>query len=300
MGLGSWSLVRPWSLVLGPVTIAAALAATQLSAAQQTPNWEAVSVKPCTQFYPRGGGVKVTPGHMALNCQTVSAFIGWAYVQYAGGRPHPIYAVSEAGTAVEGGPSWVRSDRYTIEAVANGTPSDHMMQGPMLQTILEERFKVRVHFETREVPVYHLTVADSGPKLKPFKEGTCTQLAVTRDDFIPPKLPAGERYCGSFVSPGATWNLFAEGTSLDEFATLHLSGAPFVGRRVFDRTNLKGLYTIDLDFSMARSVGQNPAASDNGASIFTALREQLGLRLEPARGPGEFLVIDGVERPSEN
>ena len=123
---------------------------------------------------------------------------------------------------------------------------------------------------------------------------------MTRDNFVPPPLPTGERYCGSFVSPGATWNVLSEGTSIDEFATLFLSGAPFVGRRVFDRTNIKGLFTIDLDFSMARSVGADAAALDNGASNLTALREQLGLRLEPARGPGEFLVIDRVERPTEN
>ena len=133
-------------------------------------------MKRCTEFVRRGGGVKVTPGRMALNCQTVDAFIGWAYVQYAGGRANPIYAVSEAGTAVEGGPSWVRSDRYTIEAAANGAPNDHMMQGPMLQTILEDRFKVKVHFETREVPVYHLTVAPGGPSSTRSRKAAASHL----------------------------------------------------------------------------------------------------------------------------
>ena len=247
----------------------------------------------------RGGGVKVTPGRIALNCQTVAAFIGWAYVHTPARTANPIYARRLRN----------RHRRRTVKgairtlhhrAAANGAPSDRIMQGPMLQAILEDRFKVKVHVETREVPVYHLTVAAGGPKLRPFKDGRCTPLAVTRDDFVPPKLPAGQRYCGSFVEPGATWSILAEGTSVDEFATLFLSGAPFIGRRVFDRTNLKGLDDVELDFSHARSVGSEPATTDTGASIFTALREQLGLRLEPARGPGEFLVIDRVERPTAN
>src|SRR5687768_2516861 len=71
----------------------------------EIPKWEAVSVKPCAGRGARGGGVRVSPGRMVLNCQPVSAFIAWAYVQYAGGRAQPFYAMGNGGTAVEGGPS---------------------------------------------------------------------------------------------------------------------------------------------------------------------------------------------------
>jgi len=79
--------------------------------------------------------------------------------------------------------------------------------------------------------------------------------------------------------------------------TLFLSTLSFAERRVIDRSGLTGLFDIELEFTPPRSA-DDPAAA--GVSIFTALREQLGLRLEPARGPGEFLVIDSIERPTEN
>jgi uncharacterized protein (TIGR03435 family) len=267
---------------------------------RETPAWEAVSVKPCTVRGVRGGGARLSPGRMALNCQPVAAFISWAYVQYTGGRAQPFYAVGNGGTAVEGGPSWIYSDRYTIEATATGTPRDAVMQGPMLQTILEDRFKVKVHRETREVPLYHLTVASGGPRLRPFKQGTCVPIDAKREQPVPPPLPQGQRYCDSFVTPkGATLSIHAEGSSVEEFATLFLSTLSFAERRVVDRTGITGLFDIELEFTPPRSA-DDPAAASSGVSVFTALREQLGLRLESARGPGEFLVIDQVERPTAN
>jgi len=266
----------------------------------ETPAWEAVSIKPCAIRGPRGGGARLSPGRMALNCQPVSAFIAWAFVQYADGQARPFYAIGNGGTVVEGGPSWIYSDRYTIEATVNGSPTNAMMQGPMLQAILEDRFKVKVHRETREVPVYHLTVAPGGLKLRPFKPGTCVPINVHREEPVPPPLPQGQRYCDSFVTPkGSTVSLHAEGSSVDEFVTLFLSTLSFAERRVIDRSGVTGLFDIELEFTPPRTA-DDPAAAQGGVSVFTALREQLGLRLESARGPGEFLVIDAVERPTEN
>jgi uncharacterized protein (TIGR03435 family) len=265
----------------------------------EIPKWEAVSIKPCAIRGQRGGGARVTPGRIALNCQPVSAFIAWAYVQYAGGQARPFYAIGNSGTALEGGPSWIYSDRYTIEATVNGSPSNAMMQGPMLQAILEDRFNVKVHTETREVPVYHVTVAPGGPKLRPFKPGTCVPIDVHREEPVPPPLPQGQRYCESFVTPkGSTLSIHAEGSSVEEFVTLFLSTLSLAERRVIDRSGITGLFDIELEFTPPRS--DDPAAAQGGVSVFTALREQLGLRLESARGPGQFLVVDSVERPTEN
>jgi uncharacterized protein (TIGR03435 family) len=296
-------------LVRGPALVAAGFVAflaplladataQDIQCRLEIPKWEAVSVKPCAVRGPRGGGARLTPGRMALNCQPVSAFIAWAYVQYAGGRTRPFFSIGNGGTAVEGGPSWIYSDRYTIEATVNGSPSEAVMQGPMLQAILEDRFKVKVHTETREVPVYHVTIAPGGAKLRPFKPGTCVPINVHREEPVPTPLPQGERYCDSFVTPkGSTLSIHAEGSSVEEFVTLFLSTLSFAERRVIDRTEVTGLFDIELEFTPPRSA-DDPAAA--GVSIFTALREQLGLRLESARGPGEFLVVDSIERPTEN
>ena len=273
--------------------------ALQVQPAGAIPKWEAVSIKPCAVRGTRGGGARVSPGRMALNCQPVSAFIAWAYVQYVDGKPHPFYTIGTAGTALDGGPAWIYSDRYTIEATVNGTPSNALMQGPMLRTILEDRFKVKVHSETREMPVYQLTVAPGGPKLRPFKQGSCVPINVQREEPVPPPLPQGQRYCESFVTPkGGILSIHAEGSSVQEFVTLFLSTLSLAERRVVDRSGLTGLFDIELEFTPPR--GTDAPAGDAGVSIFTALREQLGLRLESARGPAEFLVIDSVERPTEN
>jgi len=287
--------------IVGLAVFAVPLLARQNSGqASGTPRWEAVSVKPCAIRGARGGGTRLSPGRMALNCQPVAAFIAWAYVQYAGGRARPFYAIGNAGTAVDGGPSWIYSDRYTIEAAVNGAPSNAVMQGPMLQAILEERFKVKVHTETREVPVYNVTVAPGGPKLRPFKPGTCVPINVHREEPVPPPLPQGQRYCESIVEPkGTTISVHAEGSSVEEFVTLFLGTLAFAERRVFDRTGLTGLFDIELEFTPPRSA-DDPATGQSGVSVFTAIREQLGLRLESARGQGEFLVIDRVERPTDN
>jgi hypothetical protein len=146
-----------------------------------TPKWEAVSIRPC-KVPPgqRGGGVMLSAGRMALNCQPVSTFIAWAYIQYADGQNHPFYSVGQSGTAMEGGPSWLRSDRYTINAKPEGTPGKAMMQGPMLQAILEDRFNLKFHWERREISIYELTVTKSGSKLQRFTDGTCIPIDASK------------------------------------------------------------------------------------------------------------------------
>ena len=76
---------------------------------------------------------------------------------------------------IEGGPGWVASERYTINAKAEDNANAYVMQGPLLQTLLENRFKLKIHRETREIPIYELVVAKGGPKLKPFREGICSR-----------------------------------------------------------------------------------------------------------------------------
>jgi uncharacterized protein (TIGR03435 family) len=224
---------------------------------------------------------------------------------------------------IEGGPAWIDSERYTIGAKAEGTPSAATMMGPMLQALLHDRFQLRTHLQIKEVPAYALTVAKGGPKLKPHQEGSCVDWGVVKPlTTAPPPHVPGERpvVCGfsrSGKGSGPNVTLDVPGVSLDFFARTFL-GIAFWDRPVIDKTGIDGLFDIHLEFSPDESTPRPPemvrpsvTANPSGGplatdsipafpSIFAALQQQLGLKLEPTRGPREFLVIDRIERPSEN
>jgi len=184
-----------------------------------------------------------------------------------------------------------------------------MMLGPMMQKLLEDRFQLKIHRQTSEGSVYFLTVARGGPKLHPFTEGSCTPWALP-----PPPLEKGARYCaGTLISlRSSSPALEAVGTTLDEFSkALRM----VVGRPVIDKTGITGRFDILVKFSRGGTelgvprivpdptgtIRPRPPSDPRDApSIFVALQEELGLRLESGRGPVETLVIDHIERPSEN
>jgi uncharacterized protein (TIGR03435 family) len=291
------------------------------------PKFDVASIRPCTPAPPgpggRGGVGSPSPGRVNARCVTVKNLIQTAYVMYPDGlnpNPNPNFVY----VTIEGGAAWTESDRYDIEAKAEGTPSTQMTEGPMLQALLEDRFQVKVHHETKQVPVYDLTVAKGGFKLEPLKEGSCVPFETrapapgqTPADFIA-SLP---NYCGrvSFHRPGPGGSMKAEfrGMTLAEFAG---SLGRVTDRPIVDSTGITGLFDISMEFAVDQTTpaflpggalrGDPPRLQDfaqpplpdapAGASIVTAIQEQLGLKLEPAKGPGEFLVIDRVERPSEN
>lgn len=173
---------------------------------------------------------------------------------------------------VTGGPGWVDGEAYDVSAKAReGTHLDDAELRPLLQALLVDRFKLKFHHEVKQLPVYSLVVAKTGPKLAPHTG---------------PSGPSGR-------------TLFSSGK-----ATMSATAAPIsalaenlgqaVGRTVLDKTGLQGLFDFTLEW-----VPDQTAASD-GPSIFTALQEQLGLKLEAARGPGDVIVIDSAEKASEN
>jgi uncharacterized protein (TIGR03435 family) len=190
------------------------------------------------------------------------------------------------------GPAWIDSDRYSIDAKAEGAPSLETMRGPMMQALLEERFQLEIRRKTREVPVYALVVSRGGPKLPPTKEGSCTPLDLAR---TAPRAPGDKPWCAVSSTvrkgPNVVWD--ARGLTLAAFAeSLGLD------RPVIDKTGIAGVFDFHLEFAPDESAGSvDPARAP---SIFTALPEQLGLRLTPAKGPSEFLVVDRLEKPSEN
>jgi uncharacterized protein (TIGR03435 family) len=207
----------------------------------------------------------------------------------------------------------MRTDKFTIEATAEGTPDRTVMMGPMLRALLEDRFQLKLHRELEDGPLYALTVAKGGLKMQPIGEDGCTSFTVaqnlSRDEVL--ALDRGSKpICGNFTSlgDGANRNWYLGGESLTTFANQTLSGV--LDRYVIDKTGVPGLFNIQLEFGLDESIrvgvfggrGVNPPPPDipRGPSIFTALEEQLGLKLENTRGPRGFLVIDRVERPTEN
>jgi bla regulator protein blaR1 len=275
--------------------------------------FEVASIRPCTgdgdsggsrkSVRPRGkGGADYSsPGRLNTGCMVLAdannlGFIQRAYVRFANGQAHRLGFVP-----IEGGPAWIHSELYDINAKAEGTQSQEMMQGPMLQALLEDRFKLKIHRETRQVPVFALTVAKGGSKLKPFQEGSCTSPPST---FPLPAPAPGQTYCKAMVvlrKPGVE----AENSTLGEFAKLL---DLLFDRPVIDTTGITGRFDIHLEFTPDENTPRLPPSGDvadvsdpgAGQSILTALQRQLGLKLVPAKGPREFIVIDHVERPSEN
>jgi len=244
------------------------------------------------------------PGRLSF-CAILVNLIDSAYYHYAGGHLNP----SPIRPPHIGDPSWFESDKYMLNAKAEGNASQEMMRGPMLQALLEERFKLKVHWEAKEVPVYNLTVAKGGPKLQQFKEGSCFLMDPRQG---PPATPNPGPWCSNRISrKGSTAVVDWRGLSLDLFARQVLIGV--VDRPVIDKTGIAGKFTFHLEFSPDQATpallpggaldnGQAGPATDpvGGRTVFSAIQEQLGLKLVPAKGPRDFLVIDHVERPSEN
>lgn len=258
------------------------------------PKFEVVSIKACKpEDLPsggRGGGAgppSASPGRLHVDCAPLvgaNGLIRQAYGTFASGR-HNAYLQPDA-VPVEGGPAWIRSDRYTIDAKVEGTPSMEMMRGPMLQALLEDRFQLKIRRETKEVPVYELTVAKGGSKLRPF-DGRCTPV-----DFTKGNIPAQLEAEGSCPIALRNTRVDAPGETLGDFITFVLT---LLDRPVIDKTGLTGRFDIHLDLP----ADDPSAAPDVTSTLAVALQQQLGLKLVPARGPGAFLVIDHVERPGK-
>jgi len=301
------------------------------SAAPAIPNFEVVSIQPgCAA---RGGearksndgtksggqGAAPSPGSLNVNCSTVAGLIHTAYAYYANGHSpdagSPLHYVN--AVPMSGGPPWIYTDNYQIDAKAVGTPGQEMMRGPMMRALLEDRFKLKVRRETREVPAYMLTVAEGGPKLQPYR-GNCS------DTLPPAPLAPGQKYCWQIEGGERKESNFTPHFGIDTHVkdldglSIWLYG--MTDRPVLNKTGIAGKFFMNLEFApdestpgalarlavVARHNGGNPsgaaAAPSNppGPSISNALEQQLGLKLEPATGSRDFLVIDHAERPAVN
>jgi bla regulator protein BlaR1 len=187
-----------------------------------------------------------------------------------------------------GAPDWVasQSDRYELVAKIEAslfatmqtmTPAQQRDQVALMeQSLLADRFHLKLHFESREMPVYALVLAKGGPKLTAAENGEASRLSNLENEQ------------GSEMT--------ARAVTLDE-----LSRSPLLrtgGRPVIDQTGLKGTYNFTLKWRADQSAAQENTS--DAPSLFTAIEEQLGLKLVPSKAPIEVIVIDHIERPSEN
>jgi uncharacterized protein (TIGR03435 family) len=173
----------------------------------------------------------------------------------------------------------------------------------MVRTLLADRFKLTVHDEVRDLPVYALVTARSDGRPGPQLRRVEVDCAALYDDGPRPATPGpGKDACGAFRGLG-TSRITGHAVTMLMLANLVVRGS--VGRMVLDRTGLSGAFDLDLEWTPERtalSADASPGAppASEGPSIFTALQEQLGLKLDSRRGPVDVLVIDHVERPTED
>ena len=205
----------------------------------------------------------------------------------------------------------MRRSGFDIEAKAGGNVTRDQIN-LMLQSLLADRFKLAAHQETRPLPVYALVLSKAGktgPQLQ--SHGDDSKCADVSGGLPPPPVPgagAPKVPCGGFIMGGSPAGFHMGGqkiTMMDLTRTL----SNFVDRVVVDRTGLSGTFDLSIDFAPQQAPpgftpgpGADAGAADPSGpvSIFTAVQEQLGLKLEPQTGPVDVLVIDHVERPSEN
>jgi uncharacterized protein (TIGR03435 family) len=251
------------------------------SAAAFSAEFEVASVKSTGDSTGEPYDVQVVPGRLRMRNAPLRGLIQLAY--------------GVEGYQISGGPSWLASERFDIEAKAAGNPSTKEMQGPMLQALLEDRFKLAVHRETKEGPVYELKLLNGTRKIQPSTSGTCIPY---NPDAAPPPAPSPGQPRPNFCDfphlgrQGQNRTLDGKGLRIGD--VVQTLARAELHRPVLDRTDLTGTFDIHLEWT------PDSAAAPDGLSIFTALREQLGLRLDSSRAPTEMIVIDRVEKPSGN
>lgn len=281
------------------------------SAPTPTPKWEAVSVRPCDRPGPIG---QSSPGRLSTGCRNLTEFIIGPYGRYANGSIHRGGGLKTM-VGLEGGPGWINTALYEINAKAETNATEGTMWGPMMVALLADRFKLKFHTENRKVPAYDLVLAKDDAKLRQHEAHDC----ILRDwnafpDFKVKTAANGKSLCDGLAIGGTPeGHAHADGDTLDGLANgLYVMATD---HPVINKTGLTGLYSFTLEY--ARPPWFNPDGSYTGVpgtpfdpsaepandprpSINTALEQTLGLKLVPSQEPQLFVIIDSIERPSAN
>jgi bla regulator protein blaR1 len=271
------TMVLPVAVMQGPVQGTQTADATNAGAGQ---TFEVASIKP------KGSGagdvlMQIRPGG-TMNVRNVSVRL---LIRNA-------YTLQDY--QLVGGPRWMGTDRFDITAKAAGNPSQSQLQA-MLRALLAERFQLAVRTEQRELEVYALVSAPSGGARRLSPARPCFRAA---NNLPPQTVPPGETPCGFRLSPG---HITGRGVTMGALAS---SLASQTGRMVVDRTNRKEDFDLELEWTPFQTPASlDPAAAsdrpvDSGPSIFTAIQEQLGLRLQSDRAAVDVLVVERLEQPT--
>ena len=258
--------------------------------ASNAPRFDVASVKPHPSAQDRSSIFAESSGRVVGTSVSARELVAYAYRRQS--------------FLVIGGPSWIDKERFDILAKAprpfDRPPTQDV--GAMTRTLLAERFALVAHAETRDLPTYALVIARKDGILGPhLRRSTvdCVEFSKSPARGIPP-TPGGPVTCGRMSGSG----FLSIGGQLLNQLTAFLE--PMVGRTVQDKTGLSGRFDFELKWSPALSPALPTAAStqptntDDDAFLFSALQEQLGLKLESQRGAGQVIVIDRIERPTEN
>jgi bla regulator protein blaR1 len=291
---------------------ACALVAALAAQSADKPDWQAAaggklafevaSVKPTTTWglpnfaFDNANG-KPTGGRLSASLTL------WTYISFA----YKLTASREQERAVLAQlPKWFDKNIFQIEARAAGNPTKDQMR-LMMQSLLAERFKLAVHFESPVVPVLALTLVkpgQAGPKLRPHAEGPpCGEYSLALTPVPSEIFPSS---CGTQESQRGATGAHLIGSRDASMATLadtiysygFMAGE--VDKPVVDQTGLQGSYDFTIEYGSASDSFASPASEPQGPSLLTALREQLGLKLVPSKAPVRMIVIDHVEKPSAN
>jgi uncharacterized protein (TIGR03435 family) len=251
--------------------------AAEQSTPQVVPAFEVATIKPQTGPRPPRGAS--SPDRFTNPDTTLRNLIEYAY------------ELTDAQVA--GGPEWIASRRFAVDAKAVGTPSRAEMR-LLVRTLIAQRFNLKTHSETRELPVYLLErVRPDGPLGPALRVSECAAPVVS---LGAPREPGSAPSCG--VVSGSPVRISARGVAMSQFArnVRDMGAMTGVDRIVTDRTGLAGYYDFELNYRPTETA-QLAGGADN-PTLFDALREQLGLKLTPARAPVSVLVVDSAELPT--
>ena len=266
----NWNMNRHTALLLLSACFAAALAQSQ-PAAPASPAFEVATVEPSNPMAARSGksGITVDPGRMSARRVSLKELVFEAYNM-------PYYRIS-------GGPSWLDSEEYDIDAKTE-TPADRDQMRLMLRTLLADRFKLTIHRESKEMRVYALTPAKNGPLIHAIKDGETGPAK---------QLPLGvQHYHCDMPQFAGLLSIRLSIPLLEDPSTPSRSNGPLIP--VLDKTGLTGTYDIDIE------VEPEPDG-DSITAWQRALQQQLGLKLEAQKAPVEIIVIDHAEKtPARN
>jgi uncharacterized protein (TIGR03435 family) len=257
-----------------PHPIARLILCAAVFASAQTPNhtsqtFEVASIRP-TAPGAQGRGVEYAAGgRFTASGMSLSSLIQEAY--------------GIRGFQISGGPDWVTSGQYSIAAKSESDANKDQIRA-MLQRLLADRFQLALRRESKEVNVYTLVVGKGGPKLKDVK---LDEANTNR----------GVRFRGLGRIAGVMASMPQLAVLLSDF---RMNGVSILDRPVLDRTGLTGVYDFTLEWSAEEQSSDRTAVNPSASSIFTAVQEQLGLKLEAQKAPVEFFIIDQVAKPTEN